>query len=168
MWSISKKQSLNFPINLIQKYFDKSLKNHLSMRAIDRWLACIPRHIYVHIPKPGPGFSISICRIWQRRNILLFCLIKRDNIIIFTYLYVIMKRKFEHWWSTILSLAGMYTPPHLCAYPKARTWIFNINCTSPHICAYPKARTWVFNVLCRGIFCIQWVKARGDCSFCRH
>jgi len=30
------------------------------MRAIDRWLACIPRHIYVHIPKPGPGFSISI------------------------------------------------------------------------------------------------------------
>jgi hypothetical protein len=44
----------------MQKYFDKSLKNHLSMRAIDRWLACIPRHIYVHIPKPGPGFSISI------------------------------------------------------------------------------------------------------------
>ena len=28
-----------------------------------------------------------------------------------------------------------------------------------------QARTWISNVICHGLFCVQWVKMKGDCSF---
>ena len=28
-----------------------------------------------------------------------------------------------------------------------------------------QARTWISNIVCHGLFCVQWVKMRGDCSF---
>jgi len=29
-----------------------------------------------------------------------------------------------------------------------------------------QTRTWNSNIICSGLFCVQWVKVRGDCSFC--
>jgi hypothetical protein len=29
-----------------------------------------------------------------------------------------------------------------------------------------QAWTWISNVICCGLFCVQWVKVGGDCSFC--
>ena len=31
-----------------------------------------------------------------------------------------------------------------------------------------QAKTWISNIICRSVFCAQWVKVRGDCSFCQH
>jgi hypothetical protein len=27
-----------------------------------------------------------------------------------------------------------------------------------------QARTWIYNIICHGLFCVQWVKMRGDSS----
>ena len=29
-----------------------------------------------------------------------------------------------------------------------------------------QVRTWIYNIICHGLFSVQWVKMRGDCSFC--
>ena len=48
-------------------------------------------------------------------------------------------------------------------------WVM-VNCNHPlsdldNMCLSP-VRTWLSNIICCGLFCAQWVKMRGNCSFC--
>ena len=68
-----------------------------------------------------------------------------------------------HWW-----LYSMQIFPTLSAMSSILCDIQNIFIrlnSATFLCLF-KTRTWIFNVICHGLFCVQWVKARGDCSFC--
>ena len=50
---------------------------------------------------------------------------------------------------------------------QIKSWGGSINQLNPttFLCL-SQGWTWIYNIICHGLFCVQWVKMRGDCSFC--
>jgi hypothetical protein len=76
--------------------------------------------------------------------------------------------QFYLWWTTeykedTIELSQILLKFNMCGVPVMQYYIYSYLWVKFYL---SQARTWISNIIYHGLFCIQWIKMRGECSLC--